>query len=383
MSMESTRSIEEEAASWLIRRDSGSWTADDAQCLEAWLSASSLNRVAFLRLELAWEESARLKALAAGIKSDRSPPVGQWNLTPFFKPARFKMSRLSATTNLSDASSIDDQEKAIGAPAHPVSGYITGKGTARHRASMTYIGLAAGVVLAILAAGTWRLTRPDGGYSTPIGGIASVPMTDGSRITLNTDSEVRVHMTPAERGIELTQGEAFFEVAKDPTRPFVVHVGSRRVIAVGTKFSVRRYGDDVEVVVTEGKVRLASAQSSKNSLLAHTSAVDSIELLTPGTIARASDSGVLIQHEALPEADERLGWRSGVLMLRNRTLADAIAEFNRYNVRKVVIADPNIAALKVEGNFRVTNVEGFVRLLESGFPVRVRQESDHIVLTAR
>ena len=78
-----------------------------------------------------------------------------------------------------------------------------------------------------------------------------------------------------------------------------------------------------------------------------------------------------------------MSWRSGVLMFRDRSLADAIAEFNRYNMRKIVIRDPALAALKIEGNFRATNVEAFVRLLESGFSVRAQVGPDQIVLTAK
>src|SRR5262249_39417186 len=99
------------------------------------------------------------------------------------------------------------------------------------------------------------------GYRTPVGGIESVPTADGSTITLNTDSQIRVALSASERRIELKHGEAYFEVAHDPNRPFVVHAGNKRVIAVGTKFSVRRDYDDVQVVVTEGKVRLEGDDS--------------------------------------------------------------------------------------------------------------------------
>ena len=85
MSSESTQAIEEAASAWLIRRDSRRWTPADEARLHEWLDASSLHRVAFWRLEMAWEESARLKALGAGIASDRPPPRGEWNLTPFFE----------------------------------------------------------------------------------------------------------------------------------------------------------------------------------------------------------------------------------------------------------------------------------------------------------
>jgi transmembrane sensor len=204
-------------------------------------------------------------------------------------------------------------------------------------------------------------------------------LADGSRITLNTDSLIRVALTDAERHVELGQGEAFFEISKDAARPFVVRAGSKRVVAVGTKFSVRREGNEVQVVVTEGKVRV------ENHKLSHGYRPDGSDdvFLTPGSIARADDSGVLVQRKTLSEAEQRLTWRTGLLMFRDQTLGDAAAEFNRYNLRKIVVREPSIAALKIEGNFRATNVEAFVRLLESAFPVRAERQADQIVVAAK
>ena len=93
-----TNEIDQVAGDWLVRRDSENWSAADQERLEGWLSASTLNRVAFLRLELAWEDAARLKALGAGIQSDQPPPPGHWNLTPFFDP------RSTASPSASEAS---------------------------------------------------------------------------------------------------------------------------------------------------------------------------------------------------------------------------------------------------------------------------------------
>lgn len=139
----------------------------------------------------------------------------------------------------------------------------------------------------------------------------------------------------------------------------------RHVVAVGTKFSVRREGDALEVTVTEGVVRLDDT------------------FLTAGMIALAREDGVLVQRKSLAEAELHLSWRRGILMLRELPLSQAVAEFNRYNVRKLVLADPAVGALKVEGNFRPTNVLAFVRLLESGFPIQASVEGDRIVLSAK
>jgi transmembrane sensor len=361
MSMESTKQIEAAAAEWLIRRDSQEWSSSDQVALEEWLNASTFHRVALLRLELAWEDTDRLKALAAGVRSDLPPPPGKWNLTPFFDHSDADPAR--------PRSALPEAQAVRRKTSHQM-----GKGVRFALAASALLAIAGG--LYTYQAGILTGDR----YTTPVGAIESVPITDGSKVTLNTDSQIRVTLTETERRIELKHGEAFFEVAHDAKRPFIVRVGNKRVIAVGTKFSVRRdSNDEMQVVVTEGKVRIESAGEAPGSA----EDVTASTFLTPGAIARASDAGVLVQRKTLPEAEEQLSWRAGILKFRNQTLADAIAEFNRYNSRKLVIDDPAVAALTIEGNFRATNLEAFARLLETGYPIRVVEEGDRITLVAK
>jgi transmembrane sensor len=421
MGTERTNEIDDAASDWLIRRDSGAWNDADQARFNQWLNASTLNRVAFLRLELAWEDAARLKALGAGIPGDRPPPPGRWNVTPFFDlhpasvpdenppsltapdsgrlileessahespggvPARDETSAQRATrtlqaTAVSHGESADDSDSLHRSaspstfPTPPPSA-VAAKPVGFNRRRIT-LAAAATLLLAVGIAAYVALAPGGERYSTSVGGFASVPMADGSKVTLNTDSQIRIALTETERRVELKHGEAFFEVSKDPSRPFIVRVGSKRVIAVGTQFSVRREGDDVEVVVTEGKVRVEDGAAGRISRAYQSADV----YLTPGSIARVGDDGVLVQRKTLPEAEEQLSWRTGVLTFRDQSLAEVIAEFNRYNVRKIVIQDPAVASLKIEGNFRATNVEAFVRLLESGFPVRAEARADQIVL---
>lgn len=397
MDADSIDQIDAAASAWLIRRDAGSWSAVDQACLEEWLNASTLNRVAFLRLELAWEDAARLKALGAGVPGDRPPPPGHWNLTPFFDPHAMDLGFADPLSTLTTPDSSPGTESSQVGDFHD-SGIVDGPAQMLHARPTRgkyssdkkdpYLGrgrrrlrfVAVATLLLVIGVGAFLGLAPNGElYATPIGGLASVPMADGSQVILNTDSQIRIALTDTERRVELGHGEAFFEVSKDAARPFIVRAGNKRVIAVGTKFSVRREGNGIEVVVTEGKVRV------EDRAAAHGARVDGSAdvFLTPGSIARADDAGVLVQRKTLPEAEQQLSWRSGVLMFRDQTLAEAAAEFNRYNVRKIVIQDPSVAALKIEGNFRTTNVEAFVRLLESGFPVRAETRADQIILAAK
>src|SRR6185437_4367744 len=340
MSTEIAQTIEEAASAWLIHRDSGAWTSADEKRLQEWLEASSLHRVAFWRLEMAWGEAARLKALGAGIVGNRPPPRGEWNLTPFFEsrePVRRPRRWLSAAA----------------------------------------FGTAATLLLAAAGVAYYWLQSSEDRYATPIGAIAAVSLQDGSNMNLNTATQVQVDLTNKERDIELTRGEVFFEVAKDAKRPFVVNAGKKRVIAVGTQFSVLREGGDIRVIVSEGTVRIENRPGSGSAPAVPLSSAAAVQV-SAGSIVHAGDAGVLVQQKSLSETQEQLSWRTGMLMFRDQTLAQAVAEFNRYNKRQIVIRDPAVADLKIEGNFRATNVHAFIRLLESGMPVRASESGDEI-----
>ncbi|WP_129782234.1 FecR family protein [Peristeroidobacter soli] len=324
--MESREQLENAAAGWLFKRDAGDWTESDQQALSAWLEISSARRVVFLRLEHAWREAARLKALNAGAMTGQPSWTG---------PA---------------------------ADAAPV--------VQPRRGGLWRGALAASVVLAIVAA-TWALLPQRSTYRTEVGGMRLVSLADGSRITLNTDSEVQVAFEERERRIQLRRGEVFVEVAKDPSRPFVVIVGERRVVAVGTRFSVRRENQDIRVVVSEGLVRMES-QSPAGALGPPAS------LLGAGSIASGDRQGVLVQKKSLNDVTQYLSWRAGFLMFQSTSLADAAAEFNRYNDDKIVIESAGLAGLKIDGNFRSNNVDAFIRLLGKNFPVVIERRGHTI-----
>jgi transmembrane sensor len=236
------------------------------------------------------------------------------------------------------------------------------------------LAVAAGVLIAVAAAAWISLSYYGGRYSTVVGQLSHIAMADGSQVTLNTDSMVRVAVDTKERRVELQRGEAFFKVAKDPSRPFIVTVGEQRVIAVGTQFSVRREGTDAQVVVTEGTVRIETDEPPPLTPAVSVSA---------GSVAHASQAGASVQSRPLPQAEDLISWRTGILVLHDMTLAEAAAEFNRYNARKIVIRDPLVGAMHISGSFRATNAEAFVRLLERGYPLQADTVDADIILTQR
>lgn len=314
--MTTAEAIEERAADWLARRDADGWASADESAFQAWLAESTAHRVAYLRLEAAWQEAGRLRAL----RGPKPEPVPKsWSR------------RLML----------------------PIAAGL-----------LVAVGLGAALTIG------WPIREE---FETAIGGHETIPLTDGSRVELNTDSRLRVASMGDRRRVILERGEAYFEVAKDPSRPFVVEAAGQRVTVLGTKFSVRIENGDLRVAVTEGRVRV-DPQIAPNVAPV---------VLTPGAVARSGRDGVLISQRAVPQLEEGLSWRAGMLIFSNATLADAVADFNRYNRTKLVMRDPALGRIEIGGSFRSTNVEGFVRLLETGFDVKATRQGDTIVLTKR
>ena len=374
MDMASSRQIERTAAAWLARRDAGGWSANDQAELDAWLAASTAHRVALVRLEGAWRESDRLKALGAGMPANAVPTRGQWaQQFPFFG---MRDTAIGSLPRQPDSGS-PDQPSPPKTPVPPDAAALV-FAPRRRPGKPRRLGLAvaasAVVLTASLALG-WRYypTVQPVTYRTAVGNLESMPLADGSEATLSSNSRILVALSRRERHIELQQGEAFFHAAKDPARPFVVAVGERRVVAVGTRFSVRRDDAGLRVVVTEGVVRLESDAGPDGRRQPTT-------LLPAGSLALVDNTGTLVRSGTVEQAEQYLSWREGYLAFHDTPLAAAVAEFNRYNARRIVIGDPDVAAMRVGGNFRWSNTEVFVRLLEQGFPIRAERRDDAIVL---
>ena len=393
--MESHREIEDRAAAFLAKRDGGDWSDEDQANLTEWMESSTAHRVALLRLEAVWEEARRLRALSAGLTPGNVPPPGEWQHSPFFDSRQQDIAPGMKGTDCF-LTSLEPSEVPL--PARRENEEGSSAGERRERASRSgrvrFIAFAATILLLAAGIGSYlKFTLSGDPYSTPIGGVASVPLQDGSNITLNTGSKVRVDLDQEERRINLEQGEAFFEVAKDPKRPFIVQAGNKRVIAVGTQFSVRRQGDDVQIVVTEGAVRFETSGSSRFQVKEPSrsanrsvsseegSATPQFPRLTAGTIALARDEDLLVQDTSVAKAEEILSWRQGYLTFHETTLSDAVDEFNRYNTHKITIEDSKVAALRISGTFRPTNYEAFLRLLEDGFSIHGQSSGDKTTLT--
>lgn len=368
--MASNRQIELLASAWLARRDSGEWSERDQRALDAWLQESTARRVAYLRLQAAWRQSGRLKALGAGVPAGVIPERAKWGVP----------STASCDAALEDvADRRTEPHTHLIASQHDIPRHFKHPASVQGRSRFFRYGTVACValVLGLFAIGWQHYAAVDrASYRTAIGGLQDIPLPDGSVITLSSDSRVTVRFSRSERRIDLLQGEAFFKVAKDAERPFVVGAGDHRAIAVGTRYDVRRDAGDLRVIVTRGVVRLESDNGPGGRRQPTT-------LLPAGSIALATDSSVAVSSVPVQQAEELVSWRSGFISLHDTPLAAAVAEFNRYNQRRIVIGDASIGTLRVGGNFRWSNADSFVRLLELGFPVRAVRSENMIVLKRR
>jgi transmembrane sensor len=230
------------------------------------------------------------------------------------------------------------------------------------------VGLAS---LAILTGGGLIAVRElrDPAYSTDVGGQRLEVLADGSRVRLNTDSKVVVDFGSETRRVRLVRGEAFFEVAHDAARPFVVAADGAEVRALGTKFDVRRNGDSVRVVLLEGRVQVRRE------------GVVEARVLTPNQAVTVSAAGVSAPVAA--NAEVAAGWTTGRLTFTGAPLREAIGEVNRYSVRKIVLDAPaSLAEARVSGQFVAGDTEAFVAGVQAVYGLRVVSRTDREIRLA-
>jgi transmembrane sensor len=199
-------------------------------------------------------------------------------------------------------------------------------------------------------------------YRTGVGEQRLVVLSDGSRVRLNTDSAIRVGFGGNQRRVELSRGEAFFEVKHDPSRPFVVLADGARITDLGTKFNVRRTSADVRVTLVEGEVQVAARAGRPPATLA------------PNQELVVSDRGRLASRRV--DAAQASSWTTGRLVFHGEALKDAVAEVNRYSTAKIVLdGPPQLADQPVSGVFDAGDTASFVAAARTLFALQSTVDS--------
>lgn len=253
-----------------------------------------------------------------------------------------------------------------------------------------------GVALACLAIGPLLFATPDlpaGEYLTGIGEHRTIPLADGSRIAMNTQTRLRVRYSPHGRDIELIEGEALFYAARDPLRPFRVHARRTIVEALGTQFSIYLGNSGTKIAVTQGRVKIFENLNptpvilNPNGLLWTDTVMFELSQSPEGLVVSAgyearvsqdsfTDFEVETRRVELEELERHLAWVNGNLFFKGETLGEAVDAFNRYNWRKLTVTDPVIHDLQLGGEFETTNLDGFMEALNKLYGIRAMSLGD-------
>jgi transmembrane sensor len=201
-------------------------------------------------------------------------------------------------------------------------------------------------------------------YKTDIGERRVVALPDGSRISMDSDTRVRVDYGKSARAVTLDRGRSRFDVAHDTSRPFTVTAGHQTVVAVGTSFDVERLQSSVLVTLIQGQVVIKDAELTPISLKAGEQLVVSSDVLHAVT---ATDPQVV------------RAWEAGRLLFRDEPLGDAVARVNRYTAHGIKI-DPSIASIRISGVFNAGDIGSFVSAVTSYFAVQASTSRDNSIL---
>ena len=277
----------------------------------------------------------------------------------------------------------------LGAPRGATEGRVR-----RARARRVSVGLAASLLLGLVLWGGWVVLRPGPELATAVGEQRSITLSDGSVLFLNTNSAVRIRFGKQSRDIDLIRGEARFQVARNPQRPFVVATTDATIRALGTIFNVAMDQEETQVAVIEGRVELRergtsgaqSAADAGGSVDPHGKAETPIKPrarieLAAGQRAAVTSSG--IEPDVGPSLESVNAWTQHRLVFRDRTLAEVVGQFNRYRPQRLVIDDPELAALRISGSFDPSDPDSLVAYLGAVEAVQVSTPADGNVHLSR
>jgi transmembrane sensor len=231
------------------------------------------------------------------------------------------------------------------------------------------------ISIARVDSGQWA-PRPDPVwtlYATNVGGMQSVVLQDGTRVDLNTGSEIKARFTGRQREIVLTHGEALFTVVHRTNWPFSVRAGGATIHAVGTKFSVRlREDDETDVLVIEGRIAIEGRGGAAAENVPDSQGITPFALIVSAGESIAMNSTTVLARTTLSPTTlkRRTAWTDGWIWFFKDPLPQAVAEFNRYHREQLVLVDPALASLEIGGRFRSTDLDSFVATLEHSFDVR-------------
>jgi transmembrane sensor len=330
------RSVQRQASEWLVLLESGDATADDRARFEAWLADHPGHRAAYTELMETW---GRLHAMGDRLRTRRG------------------------------------HERAPDAVPSPVARTRPGR-KLRRRAVWA---AAAGILMAMVGGLVFNPSDPPPVYATDVGERSTVSLPDGTTVELNTDTAMLVDYSENSRTVILQHGEAYFDVARDETRPFVVQAGHGAIRAVGTGFVVRMKSPDVvAVTVTEGVVEVTHDAGKDVVRPADTPARPQPKL-HKGERAEYDRQATRIEVIPPQELERAHAWRRGLLIFDGQPLEQVIREVSRYTDTRLILSDAELGEVRIGGAFEAGDVEALLEVLEKGFGIVIRREGTHTV----
>lgn len=335
-----------EASAWRARKNAHDYSRAEKQEFQAWLAADLINEQAF---ELVSKSAATISR-------------------PDLQDAK---AALSDNAALEEALAECDDLIAVSRGE---------RGPARAYRRMAAVA----VSLLIFVVSVFVVLQFSGpaaqNYATAIGEQETVMLADGSIVTLNTDTRLSVVLSNEERRVFLENGEAFFDIAKDSARPFVVMVGNETVRAVGTAFNIRHRNDETEVTVIEGIVEL-------NSMTAPT-VPDGQEIRPASTVLLNVGDKATVTAEAISmallsvnEVERTAAWRAGMIHFDSAPLAEIVGEIQFYFDKELILTGEKVESLIAGGSFNTNNAKAFLTGLEAAFPINVIERDEVIIIS--
>ncbi len=330
--------INNEAREWFTLMQSGSVSELEQQQLQEWLHANNAHQNAYDQYKMIWQDLGNLKNTK-------------------------ELAALKRSVKPSPLESVSRGLRGIFSGLH-----------ALNPKSQFGVALASVALLVIVAIGFQPEKIVTQEFATTTGEVKTFTLEDGSEITLGAKSELKAWATKKERHIILVNGQAFFKVAKNPQRPFWVDAGETKVRVVGTQFDVRKGSDRTRVAVLEGIVNVSGATKSTNQAPVVLTAGQQVTRLNAGKFEAVNPISV----------SELESWRNGRLIYLRASLADVVADANRYFNNSISLGSKNLADLKVTAAVSTNQMDALTDMLSTSLPVVLQRDAqNNIVIMSR
>lgn len=365
--------IREEASEWVVRMAEDDASLEERRQFLRWLKRSPVHLEQFLHAEGVWSDLAAVD------------PQKRMDVSKLEREVQWEVADLRGVTARqspqADYEAGAEDQVAVPAGRRAVAGQLAGS---RRMGAGRIVVLAAAIAFVVVGVFALR-THLATNYVTGVGEQRTVRLEDGSTITLNTRSRVAVKFDDEAREIRLKEGEALFKVARDETRPFRVVSGRAVVQALGTEFLVRRGAMNTAVTVLEGRVSVtrASEPGSAQREPANGQGGAGPEpperlVLDAGGRAEIEASGM--RTRTLASTAPAVAWQNRRLMFAGESLADAVAEFNRYNQSQMVVRGESLSRERISGVFDVDRPEALIQFLQHAGAIQPPRRNGEIIV---